>query len=130
MKSILYNADGSVFSEIERKYNELNKLVEEIDAENYKTTYTYDNNENIVSITNKNGDTQTFSYDASNNVVEKTDEMGLITQYEYDDNYNIIKISDNANNDVDDTPIAVGAKLASPTQILYNSCNHNVCCTL
>ena len=129
-KNILYNADGSVFSEIERKYNELNKLVEEIDAENYKTTYTYDNNENIVSITNKNGDTQTFSYDASNNVVEKTDEMGLITQYEYDDNYNIIKISDNANNDVDDTPIAVGAKLASPTQILYNSCNHNVCCTL
>ena len=96
IKNILYNSDGSIFSETNRTYNALNKLVEEKDAENYTTTYTYDNNENITSITNKNGDTKTFTYDASNNVVESTDEMGLTTQYEYDDVYNITKISDNS----------------------------------
>ena len=107
-KNILYNADGSIFSEINRTYNALNKLVEEMDAENYTTTYTYDNNENITSITNKNGDTKTFTYDASNNVIESTDEMGLTTSYEYDDIYNIVKVSDNANNEEHRTYDRVG----------------------
>lgn len=116
-KNILYNADGSIFSETNRAYNALNKLVEEVDSENHTTTYAYDNNENITAITNKNGDTKTFTYDASNNVIESTDEMGLITQYEYDDNYNIIKISDNSfvgASDFVGTSESVGASYASP----------------
>ena len=116
-KNILYNSDGSIFSEINRTYNALNKLVEERDAENYTTTYTYDNNENITSITNKNGDTKNFTYDASNNVIESTDEMGLTTQYEYDDNYNIIKISDNSFVGASSVSPLVGATQCEPVEI-------------
>ena len=116
IKNILFNADGSIFSETNRTYNALNKLVEEIDAENHTIAYTYDNNENITAITNKNGDIKTFTYDASNNVIESTDEMGLTTQYEYDDVYNIIRVNDNSNATLDSNGAIIGANICEPIE--------------
>lgn len=50
----------------------------------FTTTYTYDGDNNIASVTDANGATTTYTYDAADRVSTVTDALGGTTSYTYD----------------------------------------------
>ncbi len=63
------------------------------DALGNVTTYTYDEWENLTSVTHPDGTSVTYEYDTLlSKVVKKTDERGTVTTYEYDQKGNLLKM--------------------------------------
>jgi YD repeat-containing protein len=56
------------------------------------TTYTYDNNERLISETNPRGKTTNYEYDLYDRIIKKTLPDGTYESYFYDKDANIIKI--------------------------------------
>ncbi len=65
------------------------------DSLNRKTAYVYDNNGNIISVTDPEGNTTYYEYEPIYNLLTKvTGPLGSITTYEYDSKGNVTKIVD------------------------------------
>ena len=65
------------------------------------TRYTdsaYDDNGNLISTTDRDGNVISYSYDSMNRVVSTTDANGAVTTVEYDGNGNVTKTIDPLNN--------------------------------
>ena len=62
--------------------------------------YAYDALGRVVSITDRNGNTQSFTYDAKGQITKVTDKNGNETKYTYDGNGNILKTTDALGTDV------------------------------
>lgn len=56
--------------------------------------YSFDDDGNITSHTDVNGNTTTYVYDDDGNVIQKTDATGALHQYEYNDNHRVTKYTD------------------------------------
>lgn len=59
-------------------YNDNHLTIEEIDADYGRVYKTYDENNNLISITNKRGYTTSYSYDENNNIISIADPVGTI----------------------------------------------------
>lgn len=60
----------------------------------YKVYYGYDENGNIVSVTDNKGNKTLSQYDALNRLISQTDAMGGVTKFEYDARDNLIAVTD------------------------------------
>ena len=96
-----------------RTFSSLNQLASDLGAQAQRTSYTYDNNNNLATVTDPlghpNGNiydalnrltavldpnlgTVRYAYDAAGNLGQVTDQRGLVTSYTYDGLNNPIKI--------------------------------------
>jgi YD repeat-containing protein len=67
-----------------RVFNALNQLYQDIGAVNQTTTYTYDNDGNVQTITDPLNRLSSNSYDALNRLITNTDPESGVTHYGYD----------------------------------------------
>ncbi|WP_167935782.1 RHS repeat-associated core domain-containing protein [Halothermothrix orenii] len=75
------------------RYNERHLTEEEINANYQSIIKRYDNNNNLVSITNQRGYTTSYTYDKNNNITSVTDAAGSI-YFTYNDFNKITSITD------------------------------------
>ena len=59
----------------------------------YVLKYEYDNNENLISETDRSGKTTTYTYDSENRISTKTDANGGVTTYTYDSDGNVASMN-------------------------------------
>ena len=78
-------------------YNALNRLAQDIGAQNQTTDYSYDNNDNLTSVSDPLGHATTNGYDALNRLVQVTDPANGITYYGYDAQDHLTSVSDPRN---------------------------------
>ncbi|MCB9298295.1 MAG: CIA30 family protein [Lewinellaceae bacterium] len=64
----------------------------------YEVRRVWDEKDNLTGITDENGNTATYAYDARGNVTEATDALGFRVTYEYEPDFNKITSYTNANN--------------------------------
>ena len=72
-----------------RKYDELRRLTKEIDPILGETSYTYDERDNLRTVTDANANTHSFTYDRLNRKKTEARPMGQTIGYEYDPNGNL-----------------------------------------
>jgi len=79
-------------------YDRQQRVVQETDVLNETASHTrsfvYDAAGNVISTTDKQGNTTAFEYDALNRLIMVTDPMGGIIERSYDDRGNLISIKD------------------------------------
>ncbi len=68
--------------------------VREYDQMGNETSYTYDRNGNLLSITYPGGSSQSYVYDRAGNLISVTAQNGLVTELAYDGTGNIVRITD------------------------------------
>lgn len=84
-----YDALGRIIEWVDRgnltqyKYNDLNQVVEVINAIGQSTTFTYDEANNLLNQTDWNGRTYRYTYDALNNLTSLTTPGGQTTIYSF-----------------------------------------------
>jgi len=96
VSSMTYDGVGQVESQTDakgrtslRKYDELRRLVKEIDPILGETVYTYDARDNLRTVTDANGHTHTFTYDRLNRKLSEARPMGQTITYLYDESGNL-----------------------------------------
>ena len=74
-------------------FNAQHLLVSYIDQNGNTVKYTYDEKtDDLLSVTDPSGLSETMIYDENHNIISKTDKNGLSTEYIYDANNNITEI--------------------------------------
>ncbi len=98
--TMAYDAVGNVVSQTDAKgrtrqrfYDELRRLVKEIDPILGETFYTYDDRDNLLTVKDANGNTHHFTYDKVNRKKTEAMPMGQTISYRYDPNGNVIERS-------------------------------------
>lgn len=85
-------------------FNELGWLVQQTNARNFQTKYTYDENGNVTKIERQANQgasqwqTTEKTYDVLNHVLTSKDPLNRITTFTYDNNENLHTILDAQNN--------------------------------
>lgn len=64
-----------------RAYDELSRLITDIDGNSDETAYLYDVNDNLTSVTDGNLNATTYAYDGLNRLISQTDALSGITSY-------------------------------------------------
>ncbi len=87
-----YDTHGNLWKEtfddityIQHTYNMIGWETSTLDEDRYTAQYIYDNNGNILTITDPLGNIIRYTYDRENRVTSKTNRLGYITYYFYDD---------------------------------------------
>jgi YD repeat-containing protein len=80
----VFDPTGALAQTRSRVFNSLNRLVQEIGAQNQTTTYSYDDQGNVTSVTDPLTHQTVKAYDALNRLVRITDAEQGVTQYGYD----------------------------------------------
>jgi RHS repeat-associated protein len=75
-------------------YDNNDNLVEVVDANNHSTSYGFDLDNKIVSVTRADGTVQTVGYDANHNRTSYTDALGNTTTYGFDPLNRVSAITD------------------------------------
>jgi RHS repeat-associated protein len=86
--------DGNLVTTATTVYDALGRVSQRIDAFNKITTYQYDVNGNVTSITDPNAHTVQFAYDALNRLAQSTDAAGQIVSYSRDAGDRATQITD------------------------------------
>ena len=77
-----------------RTYDDVSRVTSAITScDCQTTTYTYDNNDNMLTKTDAEGNTTSYSYDANNNLTQITNARGYSTYLSYDDNDFVTSVS-------------------------------------
>jgi RHS repeat-associated protein len=94
----MYSATGQIISTLDAKlrtsqrfYDDLDRLVKEIDPLMGTTLYAYDHRDNLIAVTDANGNRHEFTYDKMNRKLTEKRPMGQTIQYRYDPNGNLIE---------------------------------------
>ena len=81
-----------IYSAVAYTYDERDNIITEIMCGNREGhTYTYDEHNNKLSLTNQEGRTYSYAYDERNNLIALTYPDGDVVKYEYDEHNNCIK---------------------------------------
>jgi RHS repeat-associated protein len=93
-----YSATGQIIATIDAKlrtsqrfYDELDRLIKDIDPLMGTTLYAYDHRDNLIAVTDANGNRHEFTYDKMNRKLTEKRPMGQTIQYRYDPNGNLIE---------------------------------------
>jgi RHS repeat-associated protein len=100
---------------IEKQYDGFGNVVLNTDELSHTTSYTYDSNQNVTSISaqaNSGYATTTYTYNNFAEPLTITDPLGNVTTNTYDTNGNLLTVT---------TPAPNGSTPASVTQFAYNS---------
>ncbi len=90
----VYDAGGALARTRARTSDALNRLYTELGAVNQTTTYGYDNNGNLTSVTDPLTHQTTNVYDALNRLVRVTDPAAGATVYSYDAAGTLLQVND------------------------------------
>ncbi|HKW36901.1 MAG TPA: hypothetical protein VJO54_03745 [Burkholderiales bacterium] len=93
----VFDGGGSLAQTRSRVYNALNQLAQDIGAQSQTTQYAYDNQGNIVSVTDPLMHSTGNQYDALNRLVQVTDPGNGITRYTYNGIDRLVAVSDPRN---------------------------------
>ena len=113
-------------------YDEQGNLLSVTDALGNSVSYTYDNQHRVLTKTDALNNAWTYTYDAAGNLTSMTDRIGRVTQYRYDDRNRLIELVDPAGEkeryryDVDDNRIRVIDKNGETWQSIYDARNRVV----
>ena len=96
----LMNEDGSI-----ENYAVNGKIISELDAEGYTTTYAYNDNFELINLSNHYGSEFNFAYE-DEHLISVTDSFGVAYFYEYSDDNNLVSViyPDSTLNDDTDNP--------------------------
>ncbi len=115
---LAYDAAGNVTQSSDAEgrltrfqYDVLNRLTKVIDATNSApdpvcgtasvTCYDYDDQGNLIQVTDAQGSMTTFEYDTEDRLTKTTDPLGNFETFDYDDNGNLISTTDRSNQMID-----------------------------
>lgn len=84
IKTELLDANGNLVASTSRVYDALGRVIRSVDANNQATQFSYDNNNNLLSVTDPLLRTTTYDYDELDRRVASTDASGGVTQMGYD----------------------------------------------
>ena len=87
--SVTVSGEGTLTTTM--TYDEMNNLTSITDPKGNKTTYTYDTKGNFVSVSAPEGVTASITVDSKGLPTETTSPMGIKTQYQYNEFGNVIK---------------------------------------
>ncbi len=90
----VYDATSTLAQTKSRVFDMYSRLYQEIGAVNETTTYQYDNQGNLVTLTDPNGNNTANTYDALNRLAKITDQLSGNVNYGFDSLDQLIKISD------------------------------------
>ena len=93
----IYDPSNTLTQTRSHVYNALNRLAQDIGAQNQTTNYSYDNNGNLTASTDPLGHTTTNGYDALNRLVQVTDHNSGVTHYGYDAQDHLTSVTDPRN---------------------------------
>lgn len=94
IKEDIYDPNGALTQTRSRIYNALNRLAQDIGAQNQSTAYQYDASGNLTGTTNPLSYSSANTYDALNRLIQVTDPAGGITRYAYDANDRLTQVTD------------------------------------
>ena len=77
-----------------RAYDSMNRLAQEIGAQTQTTSYSYDNNSNVTSVSDPLSHATGNTYDALNRLVQVLDPASGVTRYAYDSANNLLQVTD------------------------------------
>lgn len=79
-------------------YDELGRLIHQLDSQNHTVSSEYDNNGNLIKSIDAKGQDTDFGFDPLDQLTTMTDFLNGVTTYEYDDQGNRTAVTDPAGN--------------------------------
>jgi len=97
IKSDTKNSDNSLALELEKAFDNRNRYIEtrlpHAGSEESVTKQILDNNSNLTSLTDPNGNSSSNQYDDEDRLIENTHRLNGVTKYEYDTNSRLTKVT-------------------------------------
>lgn len=78
-------------------YDDLGRQIKSIDANNSTIEFTFDNNNNVLTKKDQEGNIESYEYDANNNKTKYTDKNSNVTSYEYNNKNKVTKVTNPLN---------------------------------
>jgi RHS repeat-associated protein len=97
IKEDIFDPNNTLTQQRRRVFDSLNRLAQDIGAQNQITAYQYDANGNLIGTTDPLAHTTTQVYDALNRLVQVTDPANGIAKYTYDANDRLTQVMDARN---------------------------------
>jgi RHS repeat-associated protein len=86
------DANGHTF--VDNTYNSEGQVVEQLDADNNRTAFSYDVINRRTVVTDALGHPRTYIYDSDKRIVEEIDALGYSVRYWYDSDNNRVQVED------------------------------------
>ena len=93
-----YNPSHTLTRTLQRQYDGFARVSRELGAQGQTTQYQYDNNDNVVQLTDPLQQATRYQYDALNRLSQETDPSGATTQTQYDDSDRVTQVTDRNHN--------------------------------
>ena len=121
-----YDAKGQLSKTLNRTFDSLNRLYQDIRSYNsttYTTNYSYDANGNLTKVVDAKSNTTTLAYDALDRLINSTNAASGVTKYAYDGLDQLSQVTDPRTLSTNYTVDALGntSKLASPDSGISNN---------
>jgi RHS repeat-associated protein len=91
------SATGTILKTQSRVYDELGRLLQSIGASSQTTSIEYDDNGNVIEVTDPRSAVTARAFDALDRLVQSTDALTGITDYTYDVQGNLVSVEDAKN---------------------------------
>ena len=93
-KKQIYDPSSTLTRSLSQTFDAVNRLQTSVGAQGQTTTYGYDNNGNLTSVTDPLSNVTTRSFDALNRLFASIDPLSGKTQYQFDANDNLAQVTD------------------------------------
>jgi len=90
----VFNAGSTLIQTHSRVFNALNRLYQDIGAVNQTTTFAYDADGNVLTVTDPLSRQSSRGYDALNRLIGSTDPAGGVSNYGYDELDQLVQVTD------------------------------------
>ena len=93
-KKQVYDPSSTLTRSLSQTFDAINRLQTSVGAQGQTTTYGYDSNGNLTSVTDPLTKATTRSFDALNRLIASIDPLSGKTQYQFDANDNLAQVTD------------------------------------
>ena len=93
-KKQVYDLSGTLTRSLSQTFDAVNRLQTSVGAQGQTTTFGYDSNGNLTSVTDPLSKATTRSFDALNRLIASFDPLSDKTQYQFDANDNLAQVTD------------------------------------
>uniref|UniRef100_UPI00117788EC DUF6531 domain-containing protein n=1 Tax=Crenothrix polyspora TaxID=360316 RepID=UPI00117788EC len=132
VKQNIYDPKDNLTQTLINKFDSNNRLATTFGADGQKTLYGYDDNDNLVGITDPVGNKTQLSYDALNRLISSIDAAGAVTKTAYDTNDNLQSVTDPLNHQTQygydglGNPLSVKSPDTGLSKITYDSAGNRM----